>query len=62
MNLKAAFEHLVKRGWNPPNRVFITRFKHGEISDNRLRSILKTNGYYCISEEKWSKNKRNRTS
>ena len=61
MNLDEALEHLIKGGWEAPNRMFIARFHKGEISDNRIRTILKGHGYYCVSQESWSKIKRKYT-
>ena len=61
MNLNEAIEHLIQGGWEVPNRMFVIRLRKGEISDNRMRTILKGNGYYCISRESWSKNKRKST-
>lgn len=58
MNLKEAFEHLIKNAWQPPNKTFIMRFNRGEISDNRIRSILIANEYYRAREESWAKSKR----
>lgn len=58
MNLKEALQHSIKGGWEAPNRMFIARFNRGEISDNRIRSILKANGYHRITEESWIKSKR----
>lgn len=55
MNLHEAFEHLIKGGWEAPNTMFILRFRRGQISDTRIRIILKQKGYGCICEEKWSK-------
>ena len=61
MKLIEAIEHLIQGGWEVPNRMFAVRLKKGEISDNRMRTILKANDYYCISRETWSKNKRKHT-
>ena len=55
MNLYEALEHLIKAGWEEPNRMFIARFHKGEISDNRIRSILTENKYSRICQEKWQK-------
>ena len=55
MNLYAALEHLIEGGWEAPNRMLITRFRKGEISDKRIRTILKSNGYYCVCQESWAK-------
>ena len=51
MKLIEAMEHLIQGGWGVPTRMFVIRLRKGEISDNRMRTILKTNGYYCISRE-----------
>ena len=58
MNLKEALGHSIRGGWEAPNKMFITRFNRGEISDVRIRTVLKANGYYCVCSERWAKSKR----
>ena len=59
MFITEAFEHMLRHKWlvlNPRRRaMWKHRYKRGEISLEKMKTILRKNGYRVIHPEVWTK-------